>query len=76
MGITLYKMRKMIEDHEYVEEMIDMSDWYLGKVYLRLKCNDKYIADILSGNNELDEYIKQVSLLVPYNCTIEYDIET
>lgn len=74
--MTLYEIRRLIEKHEHVKELIDFRDIYKGEIYFLIKVNDKYIADTLSGaDSDLKGYIEYLKInYLPIGIRINFDV--
>lgn len=72
--MKLYVLRKMIEEMIYVDEILDMSDAIIGKVYFLIKCNENYVADLLSGENKFKRDMDYLQMFLPIGIKLEYDV--
>lgn len=72
--MKLYNLRKDLENHPFIDEVLDMADIFNGTVHVLLKVNDKYIADILSEENELENYISFLRFDTIPSVKITYEI--
>lgn len=79
MAMTMEKIYKMITMNECVEKVEDITtenDKKNNIVRFKIKCNDKYVADVLTEENSLEKRMNYINdLFAPPWVNFEYEVE-